>query len=435
MTFSNIAQNLAIKYADFTMQRSLYNGLNIDILQNNLPKIADTNKTYMLYAHVPFCHTFCPFCSFHKYDYDESAAKKYFYSLRLEMEQIKEAGFDFHSMYVGGGTTLINENELLKTLEHAKKLFNINEISCETDPNHIEPNNLKCFSGLIDRLSIGVQSFNDEILKKVARYSKFGSKDLLIEKLSKAVGILPITSIDLIFNFPFQTKDELLYDIQTATAIDSEQVTFYPLMKSNITKDKIAASLGYSSKDNEREFYEIICSKFKNYYQNNAWSFSKQSSNLKDEYVGTGNQYVGVGSGAFSFLNGELLINAFNLDEYSERVNAYRSAIIAKCKFKKRDKIRYLFLTQLFDGKINIDKFNHENEVNLKLDLYLELTLLKTTNAIKIIDKEIILTDFGRYLCVVLMKEFYIGMDKVRATFRDDAKIKYKKRLRIMDKL
>ncbi len=360
MTFSNIAQNLAIKYADFKMQRSLYNGLNIDILQNNLPKIADTNKTYMLYAHVPFCHTFCPFCSFHKYDYDESAAKKYFYSLRLEMEQIKEAGFDFHSMYVGGGTTLINENELLKTLEHAKKLFNINEISCETDPNHIEPNNLKCFSGLIDRLSIGVQSFNDEILKKVARYSKFGSKDLLIEKLSKAVGILPITSIDLIFNFPFQTKDELLYDIQTATAIDSEQVTFYPLMKSNITKDKIAASLGHSSKDNEREFYEIICSKFKNYYQNNAWSFSKQSSNLKDEYVGTGNQYVGVGSGAFSFLNGELLINAFNLDEYSERVNAYRSAIIAKCKFKKRDKIRYLFLTQLFDGKINIDKFCKE---------------------------------------------------------------------------
>lgn len=206
-------------------------------------------------------------------------------------------------------------------------------------------------------------------------------------------------------------------------------------MKSNITKDKIAASLGHSSKDNEREFYEIICSKFKNYYQNNAWSFSKQSSNLKDEYVGTGNQYVGVGSGAFSFLNGELLINAFNLDEYSERVNAYRSAIIAKCKFKKRDKIRYLFLTQLFDGKINIDKFNRENEVNLKLDLYLEITLLKTTNAIKIIDKEIILTDFGRYLCVVLMKEFYIGMDKVRATFRDDAKIKYKKRLRIMDKL
>ncbi|HDX6326515.1 TPA: coproporphyrinogen III oxidase family protein, partial [Campylobacter fetus subsp. venerealis] len=299
----------------------------------------------------------------------------------------------------------------------------------------IHTNNLKCFSGLIDRLSIGVQSFNDEILKKVARYSKFGSKDLLIEKLSKAVGILPITSIDLIFNFPFQTKDELLYDIQTATAIDSEQVTFYPLMKSNITKDKIAASLGHSSKDNEREFYEIICSKFKNYYQNNAWSFSKQSSNLKDEYVGTGNQYVGVGSGAFSFLNGELLINAFNLDEYSERVNAYRSAIIAKCKFKKRDKIRYLFLTQLFDGKINIDKFNRENEVNLKLDLYLEITLLKTTNAIKIIDKEIILTDFGRYLCVVLMKEFYIGMDKVRATFRDDAKIKYKKRLRIMDKL
>ncbi|WP_038455712.1 coproporphyrinogen III oxidase family protein [Campylobacter iguaniorum] len=428
-------QNLAVKYASFTMQKSLRQNLQIDILHKDFTKQPNLDKSYMLYAHIPFCHTFCPYCSFHKYAYNEEKAKAYFENLRAEMIDKKNLGYNFTSMYVGGGTTLINENELLKTLELAKKLFDIKEISCETDPNHINPNELSKFKGLIDRISVGVQSFDDEILKKVARYDKFGSKDVLIDKLSKAIGILPVTSLDLIFNFPFQTKDGLINDISIAKALSPDQITFYPLMKSNITKDKIASSLGISQKDNEAQFYEIIRAEFKDYHSNNSWSFSKTKSNLQDEYVGSNHEYLGVGSGAFSFMDGELYVNAFDLDEYGSRIINHRSATIAKCKFEQKQRLKYLFLTELFDGQICINEFNQKNQANLTQSLFLELTMLKLTKAIIIKDGKITLSKFGRYLFVVLMKEFYIGMDMVRAVFRDGKKLKSGTKLKVMEGL
>ena len=432
MGFKNIIERFAINYAHNTMQKSLYNGLNIDILDKKYVKTPRENTEYMLYAHVPFCHTFCPYCSFHKYHYEQELAKIYFENLRQEMRQIKAAGFDFGSLYVGGGTTLINEPELEKTLVLAKELFNIKDVSCESDPNHIQPENLKRFQGLIDRLSVGVQSFDDETLKRVARYEKFGSSEALQEKLKKALGVLPVMSLDLIFNLPNQTKEQLLNDIKIAKSIAPEQITFYPLMKSPLTRDAIAKSLGVADSDNEREFYEIICESFSDYHQSNAWAFGRDSANLRDEYVGSHHEYVGVGSGAFSFLNGELVINAFNLLDYGRRVKSGESPVIAKCGFTKKERLKYIFLTELFDGGVNVAKYDEFNGANIKKELFAELNLLKLVGAIYEEGGRIVPTGFGRYLCLVLMRDFYAGMDKVRAIFKDDARIKRSKILRIM---
>lgn len=433
MGFINISKQFAISHAHNKMQKALYDGLNIKMLDKPLQKTPKENISYMLYMHVPFCHTFCPYCSFHKYHYDENVAKEYFVNLRKEMQIIKDMGFDFNSLYVGGGTTLINEDELAKTLEMAKKLFNIKTTSCESDPSHISPQSLQKFVGLVDRLSVGVQSFDNEILKKVARYQKFGSKDILIEKLNKAVGILPILSIDLIFNMPFETEEILRENIRVLKSINPEQFTFYPLMKSPLTRDSIAKTLGISNEDNEYEFYKIICEEFKNLHKSNAWAWANKKYDMNDEYVGSNHEYVGIGSGAFSFLNGELLINAFDLKDYGNFVNSNTQPVIAKCDFTHKDRIRYLFLTELFDGSIDIDKFNKTNKTVLTKELFMELFLLKLVNAIYEKDRVIYVTEFGSYLCLVLMKEFYAGMDKVRATFKDNNKIKNAKTLRIMD--
>ena len=432
MGFKNIIERFAVNYAHNTMQKSLYNGLNIDILDKKYVKTPRENTEYMLYAHVPFCHTFCPYCSFHKYHYEQELAKIYFENLRQEMRQVKAVGFDFGSLYVGGGTTLINEPELEKTLVLAKELFSIKDVSCESDPNHIRPENLKRFQGLIDRLSVGVQSFDDETLKRVARYEKFGSSEALQEKLKKALGVLPVMSLDLIFNLPNQTKEQLLNDIKIAKSIAPEQITFYPLMKSPLTRDAIAKSLGVADSDNEREFYEIICESFSDYHQSNAWAFGRDSANLRDEYVGSHHEYVGVGSGAFSFLNGELVINAFNLLDYGRRVKSGESPVIAKCGFTKKERLKYIFLTELFDGGVNVAKYDEFNGANIKKELFAELNLLKLVGAIYEEGGRIVPTGFGRYLCLVLMRDFYAGMDKVRAIFKDDAKIKRSKILRIM---
>lgn len=430
---THFIQNFAKSYAHNTMEKSLYNSLNINILNSKeIKRTPQLEKKYMLYVHVPFCHTFCSYCSFHKYYYNEDVCKKYFIALREELKQIKEAGYEFSSMYVGGGTTLINENELLKTLELSKELFDISEISCESDPNHIEPTNLSRFKGLVDRLSVGVQSFNNEVLKKIGRYDKFGSQEILIEKLHNATGVLPILSLDLIFNFPHQSKEQLLSDIDIAKSINPEQITFYPLMKSPLTRDIIAKSLGVSAKDNEELFYNIIKEEFKDYNSNNAWAFSKNSTNLCDEYVGSNHEYLGAGSGAFSFLDGRLLINAFNLEDYENSVYSHKSPVIATCNFTRSERLKYIFLTELFDGKVDIVKFNQQNGANLKRELFFELKLLKLVNAVYEENGMIKPTRFGSYLCLILMKDFYIGMDKVRAIFKDDAKIKSSKILNIM---
>ena len=304
MIFKNIIESFAVNYAHNSIQKSLYNEFNIDILNTTYTKTPKKDKKYMLYAHVPFCHTFCPYCSFHKYHYEQELAKIYFENLREEMRQIKEAGFDFTSLYVGGGTTLINEPELEKTLKLAKDLFSIEEISAESDPNHISPESLSRFDGLINRLSVGVQSFDDETLKRVGRYEKFGSAKETKRKIEQAIGKIPVISLDLIFNLPNQTKEQLINDINVAKSISPQQITFYPLMKSELTRENIARALGVSNVDNEREFYEIIVSEFAKggYRQSNAWAFSNEkSADLRDEYVGSNLEYVGVGSGAFSF--------------------------------------------------------------------------------------------------------------------------------------
>ncbi|MBZ7965545.1 coproporphyrinogen III oxidase family protein [Campylobacter molothri] len=428
----NLFQNLALKYSHIMMEKSLEKGFNVELLKEPKEKIPKEDKTYMLYTHIPFCHTFCPYCSFHKYYYDEELAKIYFENLRKEIILIKEKGFNFTSMYVGGGTTLIHEEELLKTLELCKKIFDIKEISCETDPNHIKPEKLSMFKGIIDRLSCGVQSFNDDILKKVARYNKFGSSQMLQEKISKAMNILPIFSIDLIFNLPGQTIEQLLNDLTIAKSLAPQQITTYPLMKSGLTKDNIAKSLGVSIQDNEFKFYQIIRDFFKDYQQNNGWSFSLEKNTFNDEYVSSHHEYLGVGSGAFSFLDGELLINAFDLNDYSKLIKEKQNANIAKANFDKKEIIKYVFLTEIFAGKIDIERFNKTLNCNLEKELFIELLGLKISGAIKKEGNFLTTSKFGQYLFVVLMKDFYTGMDLVRAVFRDNQRIKNKNFIDIM---
>ncbi len=433
--FATFIQSLATRYASHSMQRVLKRSFKVRLQDS---EILPNGKPTMLYIHIPFCHTLCPYCSFHKYIYDDGLARAYFEALREELKIIKQKGFDFRTLVVGGGTTLINEDELLKTLDLCKNLFGIQEISCESDPTHIAPAQLERFSGLITRLSCGVQSFDDEILRKIGRYEKFGSSAQLQEKLTKAQGILPTLSIDLIFNFPNQTREQLLRDLTIAKSLGTEQITTYPLMRSTLTHSKIQSALGVALSDNEREFYELICAEFSGWKRNNAWGFGKidsnakikgdTQSNLNDEYVSSNHQYLGAGSGAFSFINGRLFINTFNLKDYCEAIAHKRNANMANAEFSRRDILRYVFLCELFEGRLNVREFNANMQCDLEWDLALELAGLRVSGAIvnatnSAGDRILQCTDFGHYVCVVLMKEFYAGMDLVRATFRDEARL------------
>ncbi len=418
--FKEVIQNATIFSVKKVIRNSMNSYLHVNHISKEIKRDFDKKKNYLLYMHIPFCHTFCPFCSFHKFKYEEATAVKYFQSLRQELRNVYNEGFSFDSLYIGGGTTLIHEEELVKTITLAKKLFNIKEVSCETDPNHIAPASLKQFSGLIDRLSVGVQSFEDTILQKVARYEKFGSGEVVAQKLKEIARYIPNTNIDLIFNFPNQTYQMLQNDLHVAKSLGVSQITTYPLMNSELTQTTMEHAFGEQSNNKEYEFYKLINQELKDFQKNNAWSFSKEKTTLNDEYVGNHEEYIGIGSGAFSFLDGNLFINAFDLKLYSQLVKTRAHAIVAQSTFAKKEQIKYHFLTWLFNGQLDIEKFNATFETHIQKTLAHELYLLKRAHAIRIKNGIITNTEFGSYLTLCMMKEFYSGMDKVRAMFRQN---------------
>ncbi|WP_121763332.1 coproporphyrinogen III oxidase family protein [Helicobacter burdigaliensis] len=418
-----IKQNFSTKIVNTLMRRATDSYLhlrpaNLDKLPLPLPhKVKD--KSYLLYIHVPFCMTLCTYCSFNRFLFQGEKAKKYFESLRKEMLMVKELGYDFSSIYVGGGTTSIMPDELCKTLDLAKKLFSIKEVSCESDPNHLQKETLESFKGRVDRLSVGVQTFDDGILRKIGRYEKFGSGEETIKKLEGAIGILPILNVDLIFNFPNQTKEMLAKDLEIIKTLKPNQLTTYPLMSSPSVKSILKRSIGLVNLDNEAKLYEQILDTLKDDFTPlSSWAFSHKGSEIFDEYVVDNDEYVGIGSGSFSFLNGALYVNTFSLKEYSKRINEGKMGVVRMRKYSKKSQLQYRLMVELFGGKASAKQFREKYNSNIEWDLFKELLFLKLTKNIYKQGGDYYPTKEGKYLFLSMMKEFYIGMDKVREESR-----------------
>ncbi len=402
------------------VRNRMRNNLGIKYINEPIKHNIDKNKKYFLYLHVPFCYEFCSFCSFHKFKYDKEEVKKYFKNIRLELQKVKNSGFEFETMYIGGGTPFVDEDELFKTIEYAKKIFDLKQISCESTPNHIGAESLSRFKGLIDRISVGVQTFDNELLKKMSRYDKYGSSEILQEKIAKSVGILPIISLDLIYNFKNQTEDMLISDLKIAKSLQTEQITTYPLMNHHYTKHSCLRNLYDISKSKEYEFYNIIRDELKEYHLNNAWSFALKDTNLCDEYTVSQSEYIGIGSGAFSYIDDRLYVNAYDLNKYHNLLTTNSNSIDARSrKFTLKEKLQYQLLMQFFGGSFCIKDFNKTFNVSIEKELKYELLALKTVQAITIKDGIIKPTKFGEYLAMTLTKEFYMGMDNVRSMLKN----------------
>ena len=373
------------------------------------------NKKYLLYIHIPFCTMFCPYCSFNKFTYTKEAATVYYRHLRNEILHTKELGYDFNYLVIGGGTPLIDEEELIETIAFIKKLFSIEHVSCETDPNHIKPKTILRLDGLVDRLSVGVQTFDDVLLKKLGRYEKFGSGEEVYGKIASMLGLLPITSVDLIFNFPTQTQEGLRNDLDILKKLSPEQTSVYPLMTSSLVKNSVKKTLGDFSLENEYNFFGIIKESLKEHYPSrHGWSFSKESDLIIDEYIIDNEEYVGLGSGSFSFLNDTLYLNEFALDKYSTLIEEKHSAVTKERAFPANSRMYYRLMVDLFNGKLSKKKFTTMFNDDINDALGKELMLLKFAKAIKESQECVTTTEFGDYLFLVMMKEFYMGMDRIR---------------------
>lgn len=175
---------------------------------------ADAQREYLLYLHVPYCVSLCPFCSFHRVEFKQDRAMAYFAMLRREIEIATEAGYHFGEVYVGGGTPTVIPAELTRTLKLLCDLHPIQGVSVETNPIDLTREILGDLrSAGVSRLSVGVQSFDDKLLQEMQRFEKYGSSALIRQRLQQAKGIIDTLNVDMIFNFPHQTEESLRQDL------------------------------------------------------------------------------------------------------------------------------------------------------------------------------------------------------------------------------
>lgn len=382
---------------------------------------ADPDKQYLLYLHIPFCVVLCPFCSFHRVEFKEALAQAYFEALRREIRSVTHAGFRFSELYVGGGTPTVMPEQLVETINLVRELHPVRNISTETNPDDLNDDLLRQLNAAgVRRLSVGVQSFDDRLLREMGRFEKYGSSEQIRERLHRFAGVFETLNIDMIFNFPDQSEESLIDDLYTLTnTVKADQVSFYPLMTADSARKPILRELGKVNRKRERKLYQLITRRMiaGGYRRSSAWCFSRRPAMI-DEYIITQEEFLGLGSGAFSYVGGHFYASTFSLNHYIDRAKIGQSGIVRERSVSSRDQMRYYLLTRLFAGSIDLDEAERRFAGRFHKTLRSELASLRIIGAVTRHEHSLQLTERGYYLWVTLMREFFTGVNYFREQMR-----------------
>lgn len=281
------------------------------------------NKTNLgIYIHLPFCATICPYCDFYKIQYSFNLEKKYIKSLIKEIESTSTDGYKIDTIYFGGGTPSISARYLPQIMSSIKKVHNISataEISCEANPCSLNDYTINFIKeSEINRLSIGIQSFNQNNLKSLGRTH---TNDRVISAISKVrkFGINNI-SIDLLIGSPFQNISDINTYMEYIKEINPQHLSAYILQIEKNTPFNNPTII--QSIPNDDKIYEIYIKTVESLnklglIQYEISNFSKphfkSKHNLK---YWSGKEYIGFGTSSHSFFKGSRYKNISNISEY-----------------------------------------------------------------------------------------------------------------------
>ena len=223
------------------------------------------------------------------------------------------------------------------------------------------------------------------------------------------------------FGFRGQSLDVLHEDMEKIVKLNPRQVTTYPLMVTSQTRASARAKIAATGLELADQYRVIMDSLENHYRQLTSWTFGRTNDEGFDEYVVDHDEYLGVGSGAFSFLGDSLYVNTFSLRRYAERIAAGNTGVERRLTFDKHSILQYRLLLGLFSHRLSRKYFREVHGVNLDRALMKEMMGLRLSGAIKDDPNDpdrIIVTDAGKFLGLVMMKAFYAGMDHVRAELR-----------------
>ena len=367
-----------------------------------------------LYVHIPFCKALCPYCSFNRYLFEEETARRYFQNLRRELELYLQEGYVFSSIYFGGGTPTVLVDELLDFIGYLHANLDVRDISLETNPGDVTAENVRLLKDAgVKRLSIGVQSFDKQMLEKMGRASPHG--DELVEQISLARGVFDTLNVDLIYNLPFQSLEGFQEDVAIFKGLDIEQVTFYPLMPSPQTATALQRRFNRVDTSRERRFYDIVLREMRSagYTASTAWCFSR-GPRIIDEYIVDYDDYVGIGSGSVSLWNGVFYVNSFAPQRYGEYLGNGSFPVIGWRRLSDAEAMRYYLLTKLFGTRLDKAAFKARFGDDIHHRLWKEALFLRLAGAVGERDGALRPTERGMYYVSGMMREFFTALNALR---------------------
>jgi len=331
-----------------------------------------------VYVHIPFCSSICTYCDFCKLYYDKTLIKTYLKALELEITNIYN-GEPIRTIYIGGGTPSVLDMEDLKHLFEILKIFscqNLEEYTIECNVEDIEEEKLKLFKNNgINRLSIGVQTFNPKFLKILGRNYTYESVSNAIE-IAKEEEFTNI-SIDLIYGINGQTIDDLKTDLTKLLKLDIPHVSLYSLIIEPHTKLYIN-NFKDLDEDLNASMYEwinkILMDNGYNHYE--ISNYAKEGYESKHNLVYWHNEeYYGFGLSASSFIQNKRIDNTRSLNHYLEGSYKLNELELTKREMMENEMILGLRLTSgvnknhfysLYGKKIE-DVFDLQNLLENKL--------------------------------------------------------------------
>lgn len=388
--FKNIGLKIEPKEFDFVYgYPSLKELQSIDKIN---PTFLKTNEKVGLYIHIPFCTKICSFCYFIKEAKpNREYVKEYVKALKKEIEYYSKLAqkAEISFCYIGGGTpTYLCEEDLLGIFQTIKVNYTFTEdfeFTCEGSPETLTENKLKLLKeNGVTRVSVGVQSFNDELTLKMNRAHNQRDSIALIELLTK---YFPHNfNIDIIYGYPNSTEEILFKDIEICNSLNVPSITLYQIwMKVNTALRKLKREV----KREDIFLQKLVAKNYltsSGYYRDKSdWYIRKEEAKFKFQNHKWQNKFFyGIGVSAYAYVNDLYYRNETNIDNYLKRIYNNEIGVGTSIMLSSEDTVR------------------RACSLGIKMDTGIDLNFIKerdekVTESFKIIFEKLVETGLGKF--------------------------------------
>ena len=372
-----------------------------------------------IYIHIPFCKQKCFYCDFCSFANKKEMQEKYVEAVINEIKNIThKEKYTVTTIYFGGGTPSILNPEYIKNIlqeiESSFKILDDAEITIEINPGTVNEEKLKKYKEYgINRLSIGLQSANDKILKKIGRihdYKQFEETFFYARKC----GFKNI-NVDLMIGLPTQAIEDVKQTLEKIIQKNPEHISVYSLIieEGTIIEKLINENkLQLPDEETERIMYWTVVNELKEngYNQYEISNFSKKTYESKhNTNCWKQKQYVGLGTSAHSYLNKKRYSNTNNIEEYIKNIqenNISKNITIHEEQTEELTMNEYMLLGLRMIQGININEFKQKFKTDPTIKYKKILEKLQKENLIQITKTSIKLTKQGSDFGNIVWEEF-----------------------------